>query len=105
MDKAVERILSLMKEKGYDQKTFAEQLGIRAQIITDWKKGTTTSYTRYIQRIAELLGVSADYLLTGQESATAADPDLAAALAQFEKLTPEQRAKVIGYMEGLISSR
>lgn len=105
MDKAVERILSLMKEKGYDQKTFAEQLGIRAQIITDWKKGTTTSYTRYIQRIAELLGVSADYLLTGQESAPAADPELAAALAQFEKLTLEQRAKVIGYMEGLISSR
>ena len=107
MDKAVERILSLMKEKGYDQKTFAEQLGIRAQIITDWKKGTTTSYTRYIQRIAELLGVSADYLLTGTvaDSATVGDPDLAAALAQFEKLTPEQRAKVIGYMEGLISSR
>lgn len=105
MDKAVERILSLMKENGYDQKTFAEQLGIRAQIITDWKKGTTTSYTRYIQRIAELLGVSADYLLTGQESAPAADPELAVALSQFEKLTPEQRAKVIGYMEGLISSR
>lgn len=104
MDKAVERILSLMKENGYDQKTFAEQLGIRAQIITDWKKGTTTSYTRYIQRIAELLGVSADYLLTGQESAPAADPELAAALSQFEKLTPEQRAKVIGYMEGLVSS-
>lgn len=107
MDEAVMRILSLMKEKGFDQKTFAEQLGIRAQIITDWKKGTTTSYTRYIQRIAELLGVSADYLLTGTvaDSATVGDPELAAALAQFEKLTAEQRAKVIGYMEGLISSR
>lgn len=105
MDEAVVRILSLMKGKGFDQKTFAEQLGIRAQIITDWKKGTTTSYTRYIQRISELLGVSADYLLTGQDSAPASDPELAAALSQFEKLTPEQRAKVIGYMEGLISSR
>ena len=105
MDEVVQRILSEMKSKGFDQKRMAIALEISPQIITDWKKGKTNSYTRYIQRISELLGVSADYLLTGQESAPAADPDLAAALAQFEKLTPEQRAKVIGYMEGLISSR
>ena len=105
MDDTVSRVLALAKEHGYDQKTFAEKLGVRAQIITDWKKGHTTSYTRYIQKISDLFGVSVDYLLTGQDSAPAPDPALAAALSQFEKLTPEQRAKVIGYMEGLISSR
>ena len=107
MDEAVMRILSAAKDKGFDQKTLAKEIGVRPQAITEWKTGVTASYTRYIQRIAELLGVSADYLLTGTvaDSATVSDPDLAAALSQFEKLTPEQRAKVIGYMEGLISSR
>lgn len=71
MENAADRILSAMKKRGYDQKTFAKELGIRPQIITDWKKGTTTSYTRYITKISELLGESADYLLTGEASGQA----------------------------------
>lgn len=106
MDSTVERILKAAKEKKITQKELAAQIGVHAQVITDWKNGST-SYQRYMQKISDLLGVSADYLLTGQKSTAqnAADPELAAALSQFEKLTPEQRAKVIGYMEGLISSR
>ena len=92
MDNAVSRILSAMKEKGFDQKTFAQQLGIRAQIVTDWKKGTTTSYQRYLPQIADLLGTSVDYLLTGTQPAD--DPVLSDALAKFRRLTPAQRAAV-----------
>lgn len=104
MDSTVERILKTAKAKKISQKELAAQIGIHAQVITDWKNGST-SYQRYMQKISDILGVSTDYLHTGQESAPASDPELAAALSQFEKLTPEQRAKVIGYMEGLISSR
>ncbi len=68
MDEIVVRILSAMKDKGLDQKTLAKEIGVRPQAITEWKTGVTASYTRYIQRISELLGVSADYLLTGDES-------------------------------------
>ena len=104
MDSTVERILKTAKAKKISQKELAAQIGIHAQVITDWKNGST-SYQRHMQKISDILGVSTDYLHTGQESAPASDPELAAALSQFEKLTPEQRAKVIGYMEGLISSR
>lgn len=106
MNEAVSRILKASKAKGLTQKQLAEQLKIHPQVITDWKHGST-SYSKYISKISDLLGVSADYLLTGtvSNSETVDDPELAAALAQFEKLTPEQRSKVIGYMEGLVSSR
>lgn len=92
MDNAVSRILAAMKEKGFDQKTFAQQLEIRPQAITEWKKGTTTSYTRYLPQIADLLGTSVDYLLTGSQPTD--DPVLSDALAKFRRLTPEQRAAV-----------
>ena len=104
MDSVVSRILAAMLEKGYDQKRFAAEIEVSPQTITDSKKGKTNSYTRYIQKISELLEVSSDYLLTGQEAQTPA-PEFAALVAKFEQLTPEQRGKVIGYMEGLLSSR
>lgn len=108
MDDVVSRILAEAKKKGYDQKTFAENLKIRPQIITDWKKGTTTSYTRYISAISELLGVSVDYLLTGQEAAQTApsgDPELMAFMAALGEFTPEERERIKGYIEGLRAQR
>lgn len=92
MDNAVSRILAAMKEKGFDQKSFAQELGISAQVITDWKKGNSTSYQRYIPKIAELLDTNVDYLLTGSQPTD--DPVLSDALAKFRRLTPEQRAAV-----------
>lgn len=107
MDEIVSRILIEMKKCGYDQKTFAKELEISPQIITDWKKGKTNSYTRYIQKISDMLKVSSDYLLTGVEPPAVPqhDPQTLAALAKFEQLSVEDRAKVLGYIEGLISSR
>lgn len=106
MDDVVQRILSAAKNKGFDQKTLANEIGVRPQAITEWKKGITTSYNRYIPVISDLLGVSADYLLTGQESAPAAgDPELAAFLDAVSPLTAEERAKVQGFIQGLIAQR
>ena len=78
--------------------------GAGRNMITNMKKGSMPSIDR-VKMLANYLQCSIGDLTGEAEPASASDPDLAAALAQFEKLTPEQRAKVIGYMEGLISSR
>ena len=62
MDAVVSRILAAMKQNGLDQKTFAAKIGVRPQAITEWKKGVTTSYTKYIPQIVSTLGVSAEFL-------------------------------------------
>ena len=59
----IDRILELVEQRGLSQKQFAQQLNIRPQAITEWKKGTTSSYLQRIQQIAEILGTSVDYLL------------------------------------------
>ena len=66
MDTPVSRILDKMKEKGLDQKTFAKEIGVRAPAITEWKKGTSSSYTKFLPQIAQVLDTSVEYLMTGE---------------------------------------
>ena len=67
MDPVVERILALMDSRGINQKMLAAEIKIRPQAITEWKKGVTASYRKFLPQIANFLGTSAEYLLTGEE--------------------------------------
>lgn len=67
MDPVVSRIIEAMAERGLDQKGLASQIGIRPQAITEWKKGVTASYTKYLPQIASALGVTVEYLVTGEK--------------------------------------
>ena len=60
---AVERIFALLEERQISQKALAEYIGTRSQTINDWKTGKTHSYKKYIDKIADFFGVSADYIL------------------------------------------
>lgn len=103
----VDRIFALLDSTTMEQQEFAFLVGVSDDTASNWRRRKSGSYAKKIAKIAEVLNTTPEYLLTGTvaDSATAGDPEMAAALARFEKLTPEQRAKVIGYMEGLISSR
>lgn len=104
MDDVVSRILSAAKEKGIDQKTLAQRAGIRQQSITDWKKGLTTSYTKYLPELAEVLGVSVDYLLTGDEKTPAAVSGSEREeefMELFRRLPPEAQARELAYLRQL----
>lgn len=59
----IDRIFSLLQEKNIEQKDFAEAVGVRKQAITEWKNGTTKSYMRYLDKIAEYFDVPVSYLL------------------------------------------
>lgn len=107
MNNVVQRILVAAKAKGFDQKRLAAVLGISPQIITDWKKGNTTSYTRYIPAISKILGVSADYLLTGENAAIQppSDPELDEFIKKFNQLTPAERQVMFEKVDQLLSDR
>lgn len=74
MDPVVQRIMDAAKQKGLDQKTLAFEIGVRPQAITEWKKGVTSSYTKYLPQIAETLGVSVEYLLNGTKEKSETQP-------------------------------
>ena len=111
----LDKILSLLTEKGIQQKTFAENICVTKHTITDWKNGRSKSYMKYIDKIADFFDVSADYLLekTDDKSPLPKEAinifdnvDMNAFSRQlYEQLTKEERKKVQEYILFLISQR
>ena len=111
----LDKILSFLTEKGIQQKTFAENIGVTKHTITDWKNGRSKSYMKYIDKIADFFDVSADYLLekTDDKSPLPKEAinifdnvDMNAFSRQlYEQLTKEERKKVQEYILFLISQR
>lgn len=63
-----ERIFTLAKSKAISQRDFAHAIKISPQTITAWKAGRNFSYMKKLSPIAEVLGTSEVWLLTGKET-------------------------------------
>lgn len=70
------RIAALRRQKNWSQKELAERMGVRPSTIGMYEQGRREPDCAGLVRLAELFGVTTDYLLTGD----AADGRDAAAL-------------------------
>ena len=61
----VDRIFELADQKFKEQKDFAAALGLIPQRVSAWRRRTSASYQRRLPQIAEALGTTSEYLLTG----------------------------------------
>ena len=65
----IDKISYLLKENNYNQSDLLDYIGIqRRATFTEWKNGTSASYKKYINKIAEFFNVSTDYLLNDKNS-------------------------------------
>lgn len=99
MDTA-ERIFDLLDRSGMEQKKFAELIGATDKIVSKWRTSGLKSYRKYLPQIADVLGTTVEYLLTGKkEEPTVQDDGLTegerALMKQFRQLTPEQQDMVL----------
>lgn len=68
MDIVLQRILSLIPDTHGADKEFAISIGYKSgNIIADWRAGRSTSYHGKVPTIAEVYGVSADWLYGREE--------------------------------------
>lgn len=104
MDTVLARILDLLSEKGITDKTFCLDNSFSLSTVSDWKSGRNQSYKKHIQKIAQYLHVSTDYLLGNEQKNIPADDDLDEDDAPEEivilsraaqKMTPENRKKLL----------
>lgn len=93
----IQRIFALIKIQGIQQKDFAELVGVSPPKVSEWKSGKSKSYTDYLVRIAEVLGVSTDYLLTGKESSP--PPERDELRQRIDRLTPENTQKLLDFLD------
>lgn len=99
MDTA-ERIFDLLDRSGMEQKKFAELIGATDKVVSKWRTSGLKSYRKYLPQIADVLGTTVEYLLTGKkEEPTVQDDGLTegerALMKQFRQLTPEQQDMVL----------
>ena len=57
----------LLDENWLKNADIARATGISNMTLSDWKRGKTTPKTDTMQKIADFLGVSVDYLITGKD--------------------------------------
>jgi len=58
----------LLEEKGLKAADVTRATGIKSPVFSEWKKGKSRPNTEKMIKIANFLGVSIEYLLTGNES-------------------------------------
>jgi transcriptional regulator with XRE-family HTH domain len=100
-DEIVERIEALRVEKGITQRKMIEDLGLNSNSFMRWKYENSKSYMKYINQIADYLGVTAQYLLTGNDEILGTNlSDIETSLVKlFRKITIEQQEAVIKLLE------
>ena len=70
MESIGKRICALRKAKGMKQEELAQRLDISGQAVSKWENGQTCPDVSLLPRLAEILGVTTDYLLTGEQEQT-----------------------------------
>lgn len=104
----VDRIFELADKKYQEQRDFAHALNIAPQRVSEWRRRKSESYMKRLPQIAELLGTSVEYLITGEKKAPAgqeADGREKEYVQLFKKLTPEEQDLVIAQLQGVVDSR
>ncbi|WP_287966713.1 MULTISPECIES: helix-turn-helix domain-containing protein [Oscillospiraceae] len=99
----VDRLFELVDKKFNEQQEFAALLGVDPTLPSRWRNRKSTSYQRRLPQIAEALGTTTEYLLTGNgpkkktapakrsESDAISDDDIKAAFFEgAEDLTKEE---------------
>ena len=62
-----ERIDSLMEQQERQHKELHEHLKLGERTYNNWKNGKSSTYLQHIDEIAKFLGVTPNYLITGDD--------------------------------------
>lgn len=97
----VDRLFELVDEKFKEQKAFAAAIGVSDDTASNWRRRKSASFSKYLPQIAEALGTSTEYLLTGKKEPTPTNGDgLSDAKRRLweavDDLTDEQCEKLLG---------
>lgn len=90
----IEKISKLLKEQKIQQKELTNYLGVTQSAFSEWKKGKTDSYYKFIPEIAKFLNVSTDFLFFGEETHTNLTEDEKRLLAAYRDQSEEGKKMV-----------
>ena len=92
------RLRAARRDRGLTQEEFAARLGVSRSAIAQWETDRAGQIRGNLLRISEVLGVSLEYLLHGDDKRAplqAASGDELALLRLYRELSPEDRAMLL----------
>ena len=66
-DPIMQRIMDALEKCGLSANELVTELGLGKNTFDNWKFGSSKSYLKYIDKIADITGTSLDYLIRGTE--------------------------------------
>lgn len=102
----IERILKTLDEKDKKAVELCRLLSIQQSTFSSWKTRKKNPPAEYLKTIADFLGVSLDYLITGKEAApkkytTPTEDEL---LDLFRSLPDVKKYEFIGEIKGFLKA-
>lgn len=94
-----ERMFSTMKQKRITQEQLANELNTSQSVVAGWKNRGTVPSIEYLPTICKVLGVSWEYLVTGEETKKHFTSEELHLVEQFRKVKPEGQKNIQRYIE------
>ena len=96
------RIFDLLDKRGIEQKSFAAEVGVSEDTVSNWRRGVSKSYSRYLVQIAQVLGTTTADLLGEKQQSSPSKTDRL--LEVFGDLTEDEKQDVARYVD-LVKAR
>lgn len=100
-----ENIRNLRQRKNLKQKELAELAGVSRVMLGKYERGQASPSTETLQKLAEILGVTIGYLLSGENGETAndfKDETLKNYLKEIDQLSEEEKEHVKFFLDAVI---
>ncbi len=96
-----QRLFLILEQRNLKASDLSKCLNIRDSTVSSWKQRGTSPPSDYILRICEFLGVSIQYLLTGEncETNSSLSSNELELLSSFKLLPEREQIKIIGIVE------
>lgn len=97
-----DRIARLRRTKGWKQQELAERIGARSSQVSNYERGTYEPKPGMLGPLAEALGTTVDFLLTGREPRVQRDQRLRNLVPLLETLPEELRDALVSALEAVV---
>lgn len=99
--KTIERIKGIMDKKSIRQIELANKLGINKTTINAWFNNNTDPKIEQLERIAEMLEVSIEYLVTGKDSGTEYTTEEKSLVEHFRGTDDTGKKRIMEYAQDM----
>lgn len=95
------RIMDLLKRNGHTEKDLLRSVNLKDTTFNRWKFENSKSFMQHIDKIADYLGVSIDYLVRGEEMARFTDDFVAeekGIIDTYRKLSRKRQEMILNLL-------